>query len=89
MTEHALPAARTATQVAVAAALVDSVSALWSRIARARSEAADRRALQRLDDVTLRDIGLTRGEISSAVAEVHDRVERTRVHSVAPAYRGV
>jgi uncharacterized protein YjiS (DUF1127 family) len=46
---------------------------------RRRLEAATRLALEALDDVTLRDIGLTRPEISSVAAELHGGCVATRL----------
>jgi uncharacterized protein YjiS (DUF1127 family) len=60
------------------ATISDAVGAIARRIARARTQDRARRELERLDDATLRDIGLSRAEIGSAVAEVHGRAERTR-----------
>jgi uncharacterized protein YjiS (DUF1127 family) len=41
-------------------------------------------ALGRLDDRTLRDLGISRGEIASLVAEVTGQAECTRVRVPAP-----
>lgn len=79
MNSHTLSAARAA-QLTLGEAIAHRLGALFERIARARAAAADRRALEALDDATLRDIGLARAEIGSAVAEAHRQVERTRRH---------
>ena len=75
---HAQSAARTA-ESAPAASIPKCLGALARRIARAFAEAGDRGRLERLDDATLRDIGLSRGEIGSVVAEAHGHVERSRL----------
>jgi uncharacterized protein YjiS (DUF1127 family) len=50
--------------------------AAWRR---ARRERTSDRALRELDDRTLRDLGLTRGEIASLGAELGGVAEPTRV----------
>jgi uncharacterized protein YjiS (DUF1127 family) len=74
---HALSAARRA-QSALAASIANRLGALARRAERAFAEAGDRSRLERLDDATLRDIGLSRAEIGSVVAEAYGRVERSR-----------
>jgi uncharacterized protein YjiS (DUF1127 family) len=44
----------------------------------AQRRAVERRELQALDNATLYDIGLTRGELDSFLAEKSGRAERTR-----------
>jgi len=45
-------------------------------------QAGTRRSLAGLDDATLRDLGITRAEIDSVAAEVHEAVVCTRVRTV-------
>ena len=73
-----LPAA-----LATARPWFETLARQWSvRLAAARRRrrvAATRRALELLDDATLRDIGLTRTEIGSAAAELHGGAVATRL----------
>jgi uncharacterized protein YjiS (DUF1127 family) len=54
---------------------------LWSAWCQAQFARASQRALRDLDDRTLRDIGLTRSEIPSLVAELGGVAESTRIGS--------
>ncbi len=42
-------------------------------------------ALSSLDEHTLRDIGISRGEITSVAAELTGRAQRSRVHTLRAA----
>lgn len=63
------------------AALPPSARRLAAAIARSCRQAAQRRALQALDNATLRDIGLARCEIDSIVAEGNGIAEPTRLRA--------
>jgi len=59
-----------------------SVAAWWRAGAaawrRARDASRTRAALDRLDDATLRDLGMARPELSSVAAELHGEAAHTR-----------
>jgi uncharacterized protein YjiS (DUF1127 family) len=74
-------AARAWPRLASAArAMIDAWCAMQT--ARARE-----RALRLLDDRTLRDLGITRSEIASLVAEVDGRAEPTRIAAMRRVVR--
>ncbi|HMA07583.1 MAG TPA: DUF1127 domain-containing protein [Ramlibacter sp.] len=56
-----------------------ALRALWHRAAAARRYAAARREFARLDDPTLRDLGISRSEFDSYWAESVGLAERSRV----------
>ena len=66
----------------LAATLRRSLRALLHELAGAWRHAAARREFNRLDDNTLRDLGITRGEFDSYWAETHGLAEPTRVRVV-------
>ena len=57
-------------QLGFAASVERTLHALWLRLVDWHIRRATRAALSALDDRTLRDIGLTRGEIESAVQDL-------------------
>jgi uncharacterized protein YjiS (DUF1127 family) len=63
----------------LAARLHASLRALSRELAGAWSYAAARREFERLDDSTLRDLGISRSEFDSYWAETHGLAEPTRV----------
>lgn len=84
-TEYAMSAGSAPGGVPAYAADAPTVSRVMRRLralvllVRRRLRAARRRhQLEQLDDAALRDIGLTRGEISSVVSELGGRVAATR-----------
>lgn len=90
---HALPASRMRALaddlvVRVRAQATTAAGALrqWRLRARRRAlERASHRELLKLDDATLRDLGLTRGELRGLAAEVAGRIEASHPRvSTAP-----
>jgi len=67
--------------VAVVTAMVDGMVEMLARWQRYRQARQIRLALGELDDRTLRDLGLYRGEIGSVAAEMSGNAERTRMLS--------
>jgi uncharacterized protein YjiS (DUF1127 family) len=64
-------------------AAFDVVGRVLAGLARARRRRAAIDELSGLDSRTLKDIGLSRGDIPSVVSELHDDAPRTRVRTVA------
>jgi len=62
-------------------------AAAWQGLRLRLAAARAREQLERLDDATLRDIGLARSEISSANAEALGALERTRRRLADPRLR--
>jgi uncharacterized protein YjiS (DUF1127 family) len=58
--------------------LAHRMTALWTYLRREREIARSVAMLSRMDDRTLRDIGMERGQIESAVRHGRDFVERLR-----------
>ncbi len=67
--------------VAVVTTMVESILEMLARWQQYRQAREIRRALAELDDRTLHDLGLYRGEIASVAAEVTGSAERTRMLS--------
>ena len=67
--------------VAVVTAMVDGIVEMLVRWQQYRQAREIRRALAELDDRTLHDLGLYRGEIGSVAAELSGNAERTRMLS--------
>jgi uncharacterized protein YjiS (DUF1127 family) len=56
-----------------------ALRAIWRELAGAWRYAAARREFNRVDENTLRDLGISRSEFDSYWAETHGMAERTRV----------
>lgn len=67
--------------VAVVTTMVEGLLEMLARWQQYRQAREIRRALAELDDRTLRDLGLYRGEIASVAAELTGSAERTRMLS--------
>jgi uncharacterized protein YjiS (DUF1127 family) len=67
--------------VAVVTTMVDGILEMLARWQQYRQARQIRRALAELDDRTLHDLGLYRGEIGSVAAELSGHAERTRMLS--------
>jgi uncharacterized protein YjiS (DUF1127 family) len=65
---------------AAARGIRESLRGLWARYQRRQQSRSVYRALQALDDRTLRDLGFHRCEIGSVAAEAAGEAEHTRVH---------
>jgi uncharacterized protein YjiS (DUF1127 family) len=63
------------------AAVAEWLHRAIARLHHRSSVAATRRSLGALDDRALRDLGVSRSEISSLAAELHGAIEPTRVHA--------
>lgn len=62
----------------LAAGLRNALRAMMQRVAERRRYAAARREFERLDDATLRDLGISRNEFDSYWAESLGRAEQSR-----------
>jgi uncharacterized protein YjiS (DUF1127 family) len=63
----------------IAEALAQRAADLWRAWRAHRKAAADERAFARLDDATLRDLGMRRSEYGSYWAEAYGEADHTRV----------
>jgi uncharacterized protein YjiS (DUF1127 family) len=55
-----------------------TLQSVWHELAGAWRHAAARREFERVDDETLRDLGISRSEFDSYWAETHGEAEPTR-----------